>query len=51
MHNIYIMSSKIRIVLIEAKKKEDGAEANFVEIITDSHPQTIKDMNPQNQEA
>lgn len=44
-------SSNIKIVLIEGKKNEDGAEAKFVEIITDSHLQTIKDMNLQNQEA
>lgn len=49
MYNIYIMrSSNLKIALVEGKKKENGEEANFVDIITDSHLQTIKDMNLQN---
>lgn len=41
-------SSNLKIALVEGKKKENGEEANFVDIITDSHLQTIKDMNLQN---
>lgn len=40
-------SSNVRVV--ESKKEENAAEVKFAETITDSCPQTIKDMNPQNQ--
>ena len=48
MHTICKYADETELVISDIIKKENGEEANFVDIITDSHLQTIKDMNLQN---